>query len=73
MIVNNIAVYQDDSSDEIDDVLNELMIPASDNEEGWNLDDDDDEVSDEDSEESEEEVEMLEGEEESDDDEEESD
>ena len=31
-------VYQDDSSDEMSDVLDELLPPASDTEEQWNLD-----------------------------------
>ena len=30
-------VYQDDSSDEMSDVLDELLPPASDTEEQWNL------------------------------------
>lgn len=32
-------VYQDDSSDEMSDVLDELLPPASDTEEQWNLND----------------------------------
>ena len=47
-----IAVYQDDSSDELSDVLDELLLPASDNEDNWELegdDDDDDEEEDSDS------------------------
>ncbi len=36
-------MYQDDSSDEISDVLDELLLPASDVEDNWNLDDDDEE------------------------------
>lgn len=35
-------IYQDDSSDEMSDVLDELLPPASDTEEQWNLNDDDD-------------------------------
>merc|ERR1712039_108961 len=31
-------IYQDDSSDEMSDVLDELLPPASDTEEQWNLD-----------------------------------
>ena len=34
----SLLVYQDDSSDEMSDVLDELLPPASDTEEQWNLD-----------------------------------
>ena len=33
----SLLVYQDDSSDEMSDVLDELLPPASDTEEQWNL------------------------------------
>ena len=36
---NSHLVYQDDSSDEMSDVLDELLPPASDTEEQWNLND----------------------------------
>jgi len=37
-------VYQDDSSDELSDVLDDLLLPSgSDNEELWNMDLDDEE------------------------------
>lgn len=34
-------MHQDDSSDELSEVLDELLLPPSDTEENWNLDDDD--------------------------------
>lgn len=37
-----LLVYQDDSSDDMSDVLDELLPPASDTEEQWNLDEADD-------------------------------
>ena len=36
-----ISAYQDDSSDELSDVLDELLLPASDAEDNWNLEDGD--------------------------------
>ena len=58
-------VYKDDSSDELSDVLDELLMPASDTEENCNLDEDDDEDDDDDEDESEEEdnsdIEMVNG------------
>ncbi len=35
-----LTVYQDDSSDELSDVLDDLLLPASDNEDAWDLDGD---------------------------------
>jgi len=59
-----LLVYQDDSSDELSDVMDELLMPASDAEDAWPMgdDDDDDDASEEDASEDDDEVEMVNGE-----------
>ena len=61
-------VYKgDDSSDELSDVLDELLMPASDTEENWNLDDDDDdEEGSEEEEDSDDDIKMVNGNDDSD-------
>ncbi len=68
-----LLVYQDDSSDELSDVLDELLLPASDNEESWNVggDDEDDEDEDDSEKEEDEEDDEVEDKAEEEDDEEE--
>lgn len=47
-VFRSFLVYQDDSSDELSDVLDELLLPASDTEEQWNVNGDEEEEGDED-------------------------
>ena len=48
-IVNNInfTVYQDDSSDELSEVMDDLLLPASDTDDNWFQDEDEDDSDDE--------------------------
>ena len=39
----SVSVYQDDSSDELSEVLDDLLLPASDTEDIWQQDDQDEE------------------------------
>jgi hypothetical protein len=48
-------VYQDDSSDELSEALDDLLLPASDTEDIWQQENDDDDDEDDESEEEEEE------------------
>ena len=56
-----LAVYKDDSSDELSDVLDELLMPASDTEENWNLDDDDDDEESDEEDASDDDIEVVNG------------
>ena len=37
-----LLLYQDDSSDELENVIDDLLVPGSDSEDNWEDDDDDD-------------------------------
>ena len=41
LILLNFSVYQDDSSDELSEVMDDLLLPASDTDDNWFQDDDD--------------------------------
>ena len=43
----NFIVYQDDSSDELSEVMDDLLLPASDTDDNWFQDEDEDDSDDE--------------------------
>ena len=43
----NFTVYQDDSSDELSEVMDDLLLPASDTDDNWFQDEDEDDSDDE--------------------------